>query len=87
MPFRRLFTDHPASVGESYFEHMATAFGFGAKMVICGGACLLHGIFPFLFKCTARQCIEDLHTRVVTHRVKDCNKDKVAAPEILQPAE
>jgi hypothetical protein len=65
---KRAFTEHPASVGESYGQHMGMAFGFGGKMIIAGFACLLHGIFPFLFKCTGRKCIEELHHRMVTHR-------------------
>ncbi len=65
---KRAFTEHPASVGESYLTHMGMAFGFGGKMVVSGLACLLHGIFPFLFVCTGRKCIEDLHHRMVTHR-------------------
>ncbi len=65
---KRAFTEHPASVGESYVEHMGMAFGFGAKMVFSGLACLLHGIFPFLFTRTGRKCIEDLHFRMVSHR-------------------
>lgn len=65
---KRAFTEHPASVGESYFQHMGMAFSFGAKMVWAGLACLLHGLFPFLFKCTGRQCIEELHQRMVLHR-------------------
>lgn len=65
---KRAFTEHPASVGESYVQHMGMAFGFGGRMVVAGLACLLHGIFPFLFKCTGRRCIEDLHHRMVTHR-------------------
>ena len=65
---KRAFTEHPESVGESYAEHMGMAFGFGAKMVAAGLACLVHGIFPFLFKRTGRTCIEDLHVRMVMHR-------------------
>lgn len=65
---KRAFTEHPASVGESYVEHMGMAFGFGGKMVVSGLACLIHGVFPFLFTRTGRTCIEDLHARMVTHR-------------------
>ena len=65
---KRAFTEHPASVGESYAEHMGMAFGFGAKMVASGLACLIHGILPFLFTRTGKDCIEDLHRRMVTHR-------------------
>ncbi|PQA87974.1 DUF6356 family protein [Hyphococcus luteus] len=65
---KRAFTDHPASVGESYAEHMGMAFGFGAKMIGAGLACLIHGFLPFLFKRTGRDCIEALHHSMVTHR-------------------
>ena len=65
---KRAFTEHPESVGESYFQHMGMAFGFGAKMVWAGMACLLHGLFPFLFLTTGRRCIETLHDQMVVHR-------------------
>ncbi len=64
------FTDHPATVGESYFEHMGTAFSFAGPMLLAGLACALHGIFPFLFRTTGSRTIAGLHDRMVTHRVK-----------------
>lgn len=65
---KRAFTEHPASVGESYSQHMGMAFSFGGRMVLAGMACLMHGLFPFLFKCTGRSCIEKLHDEMVLHR-------------------
>ncbi|MCC7049247.1 MAG: hypothetical protein IT562_21220 [Alphaproteobacteria bacterium] len=65
---RSLFTDHPASVGESYTEHLAMASGFGLKMILGGLACLVHGVLPFLFLRTGSNAIRELHTRMVTHR-------------------
>ena len=35
--FRR-FTDHPATVNETYFQHMGTAFGFGGSMLVGASA-------------------------------------------------
>ncbi|MEM7779431.1 MAG: DUF6356 family protein [Pseudomonadota bacterium] len=70
MPFKKAFTDHPASVGESYFEHLAHATGFGLRMIAGGCACMLHGIFPFLFVKTGSRQITTLHGRMVTHRSK-----------------
>ena len=86
---KRAFTEHPASVGESYFQHMGMAFGFGAKMVISGIACLIHSIFPFLFVCTGKKCIEELHHRMVTHRDHhDCGKtEKVEMPALKRDKE
>ena len=45
--FRR-FTDHPATVNETYFQHMAVAFGFGGRMLLGALACFVHGLFPWL---------------------------------------
>ena len=64
------FTDHPASVGETYGEHLAQASGFGFRMVLGGLACILHGLLPFLFVKTGSKQIAVLHDRMVTNRTK-----------------
>lgn len=64
----RLFTDHPASVGESYGEHMAVATGFGLRLLGAGLACLVHAVFPFLFVTTGSRAITQLHDRMVANR-------------------
>jgi hypothetical protein len=65
-----LFTKHPASVGETYFEHLGSAGGFGSRMIIAGLACLVHGIFPFLFQRTGSTTISTLYQRMVVGRNK-----------------
>jgi hypothetical protein len=64
----RLFTEHPAAVGETYGEHLVQASSFGTRMILAGLACLVHGLFPFLFVRTGSTAISALHTRMVTHR-------------------
>jgi len=64
------FTDHPASVGESYVEHMGTALSFAVPMLLAGLACALHGLFPFLFRTTGSRTIAALHDRMLVNRVK-----------------
>ena len=64
----KAFTEHPASVGETYGEHLVMASGFGVRMVIGGLACILHGIFPFLFVKTGSKQIESLHGKMITNR-------------------
>lgn len=64
----RLFTDHPASVGESYGEHMAVATSFGLHLIGAGLACLVHAVFPFLFVKTGSRAIATLHDRMVANR-------------------
>jgi len=63
-----LFTDHPASVGESYFQHMGAAGSFGGRMVLAGLACMVHSLLPFLFVKTGSQTIELLYQHMVVRR-------------------
>jgi hypothetical protein len=64
----QLFTDHPRSVGETYAQHMASAGRFGCRMILAGIACLLHGVFPFLFVKTGSDTVRSLHDNMVVNR-------------------
>jgi len=64
----KLFTSHPDSVGESYPRHAAFAISFGFRMFVGALACMLHGLFPFLFQRTGSRIILELHQQLVTHR-------------------
>ncbi|MBS0365456.1 MAG: hypothetical protein JSR67_06495 [Proteobacteria bacterium] len=64
----RAFTDHPASVGETYGEHLQRASGFGLRMVFSGLACLVHGVLPFLFVHTGSRAIASLNERMIINR-------------------
>ncbi|MCW5749081.1 MAG: hypothetical protein KIT36_23020 [Alphaproteobacteria bacterium] len=77
------FVDHPATVGETYTQHMAMAFSFGGRMVLAGFACLLHGLLPFLFAKTGSGTIRVLYEQMVTHR----RRADRAMPDLRQPAE
>ncbi|MEO8507046.1 MAG: DUF6356 family protein [Betaproteobacteria bacterium] len=67
----RAFVAHPASVGESYFQHLWVAASFGVAMIGGGLACLVHAILPFTFVKRGSATIAHLHERMVTHRVAD----------------
>lgn len=62
------FTEHPASVGETYAEHLRAASGFGIAMVGAGLACLVHALLPFLFVTTGSRTIGALHERMIANR-------------------
>ena len=68
MELARLFREHPASVGESYLEHLLTASGFALRMFAGGAACLLHAFLPFLCVRTGSDCIAELNHRMVVQR-------------------
>jgi hypothetical protein len=64
----RAFTEHPASVGETYSEHMARAACFGVRMIGAGIACLVHALLPFLFERTGSAAIAELNDRMIANR-------------------
>ena len=68
MDLHRLFTEHPASVGETYGKHMARASWFGARMMLAGMACMVHAALPFLFVSTGSRAIEELNARMLATR-------------------
>ncbi len=65
---RALFIDHPASVGESYFEHLRTSLGTATKLGAAAGACMVHAIVPGLCRTTASTAILQLHAEVMPRR-------------------
>ena len=68
MDIIRLLTEHPASVGETYSEHMSRAACFGARMMLAGMACLVHAVLPFLFVRTGSRAIVELNERLAVNR-------------------
>lgn len=63
---RKLFTDHPASVDETYLEHARFAAGFSGTLLLAAGAAAVHAVFPFLFERTASRMVERLYHRTHT---------------------
>lgn len=66
MPIAKIFTQHPATVGETYWGHMSFALGFAGWLLLAGCAALIHAIFPFAFETTASQIIARLYERTST---------------------
>jgi hypothetical protein len=70
-----LFTKHPHEVGESYGHHMVHAGSTGLTLIGAGLACLVHGLFPFLFVNTGSNTIRRLHGGI-TRRVDAPNWER-----------
>ena len=68
MKLTALFTDHPASVDESYTEHMQMSATFAFWLLVAGFCAVVHAVFPFLFVKTGSRIIARLHDRMVTNR-------------------
>jgi hypothetical protein len=44
----KIFTSHPASVDETYFEHLVFALRFSGTLLVAAGAALVHALVPCL---------------------------------------
>jgi hypothetical protein len=67
---RRLFSDHPASVGETYLQHGRHALSFGWTMLRGAIACFLHAMFPWAHTRTGSNTVIRLYDRMVINRRK-----------------
>ncbi len=83
MNWKTPFTEHPATVGESYTEHLGMASRFSARMLLGACACMIHAVFPFLFVKTGSSIITELHERMVTHRDRRTQAPEPSAGIIL----
>ena len=63
-PFAAIFLDHPATVDETYFQHMRFAFGFAFWLGVAALAALVHAFIPALCETTASRILKRLHARI-----------------------
>ena len=64
----RLFSEHPAAVGESYTQHCIHATKFGWTMLRGSLACFVHAVFPWVCTNFGSQTVVRLHDRMVINR-------------------
>lgn len=83
MRLRDAFRDHPASVGETYGQHMRAASAFGFKLWLAGLLCLIHALLPFLFVRSASAMVETLHDRMIRYRA---SRGTAPGPNAAAPA-
>ncbi|MCF2871204.1 DUF6356 family protein [Octadecabacter sp. G9-8] len=60
----RWFLAHPATVDETYFQHMRFAAGFAFWLMTAGFAALVHAVFPALCETTASRILRKLTDRM-----------------------
>lgn len=68
MALKSRFTEHPATVGETYGEHFVSAMRFSAAMLRAALCCAVHAVLPFCLEKTGSTCIQGLYDRMVTNR-------------------
>lgn len=72
---RRLFTDHPRSLGMSWLSHGVGAVRIGGQMIAAGAACIVHAIVPGWFTETAGRTVEKLHDHMIERRAGAANPE------------
>jgi hypothetical protein len=65
---RDLFRDHPASVGETYWQHMAVAGRFGMRMLAGSIGCFVHALLPFACQTRGSDTVRALHAELLASR-------------------
>lgn len=66
-----IFTGHPRSVGETYFQHGLKSLGYALRLFRVAVACMVHAFFPFLFKNTASEYIKELNQQMMSRTTND----------------
>jgi hypothetical protein len=64
----RPFTGHPRRVGETYWEHAAVAAGVGGRLLVMGGAALVHAALPCVLETFVSDGIGALHGELARRR-------------------
>ena len=84
MAIKDYFTEHPASVGETYREHFRVASHFAKELALASMAAAVHAIAPNLFVSTASTKIRQLHSDVTAGLRGETNGD-LLLEEIAHP--
>jgi hypothetical protein len=65
---RRIFSEHPRSLGMSWASHAAGAVGISVRLIGAGCACLIHAIVPAWFTETAGRTVTDMHEHMASRK-------------------
>ena len=80
----RLFTAHPASLGDTYREHMRASLSYAVPLLGASLAAFVHALCPFLFTTTASGSVKRLHERM-TRRCAVCPSGRLHRPDLFAP--
>jgi hypothetical protein len=72
---RRLFLEHPRSLGMSWAGHGVGAVAIGFRLVGAGLACLIHAIIPGVFTQTAGKTVTHMHDHMTRRRAGTSNPE------------
>jgi hypothetical protein len=84
---KRLFLEHPHSVGETYLQHLKQAMGFGVTMVRAGCACLVHAVVPAMYVHAGSSTVARLHACMGRRAQLAAARDLAGGEPLKMPAE
>ena len=73
---RRLFLDHPRSLGMSWAGHGAGAVKIGAELIGAGCAAIVHAVVPGWFTETAGKAVTRIYDHIQERKAGSDNPDK-----------
>jgi hypothetical protein len=71
----RLFTEHPRSLGMSWWRHGAGAVAIGVRLIGAGLACLVHAVIPGFFTQTAGKTITGMYEHMMRRKAGAANPE------------
>lgn len=72
---RRMFVDHPRSLGMSWAGHGLGAAKIGAELIGAGAACLVHAVVPGWFTQTAGKTITNMYEHMMQRKAGAANPE------------
>ncbi|MDH3684030.1 MAG: DUF6356 family protein [Acidimicrobiia bacterium] len=66
MAWRRRFTEHPASVDETYGEHLRVALHFSGQLAVASAAAAVHALAPWLCTRSASTKVAQLNVEMTS---------------------
>lgn len=60
----RACSDHPSSVGQSYWQHCRFSASMSARLFVAATTALIHAIVPGVCQTTTRRMINDMSNRM-----------------------
>jgi hypothetical protein len=73
---RRLFTEHPRSLGMSWAQHGAGAVKIGAELIGAGLAAMVHAAVPGWFTQTAGKTVTRIYDHIQARRDSSANPNE-----------
>ena len=83
MNLRQRFTEHPASVDETYLEHFKVAAHFSRQLFGAAFACAVHAVMPSMHQTTASTKVRALCDEMTAGKRGEVAADPAPVREII----